>query len=375
MNRATRSTITYLFPMKKKERFETLQKLLEVDETQWHMARPQRVIAKKKKESKSCQRIMTPIDDPCHQVEVPSSVMQRAEAVQENLDAKFPSFIKPMIRSNVTKGFWLSLPKIFCHLHLPSQDATIILEDEHLRQYSTKYLVARRGLSAGWKGFSIAQNLVEGDVLVFHMVKRYKIKVYIIRSSLLNEVDAALSLVCLDTDTKSMDSGHTRTHCRAMEPTGEKRITSAPRNIANIYKAMPDDHIVQEIDQSEKLGLDLQLALNDIISKTRSIATAVEASILIPFSNDSALCNEQMINCKEMLCNLSKIRSQLDRLLSLVLEPRPFYCNGYRDVSYLRIRDRGTAEVDIVVLKETVERLISKVELHKINAEMLELKL
>ena len=50
---------------------------------------------------------MVGMHDLCGQIKVTSSVMQRAEAVQETLDAKFPSFVKPMIRSNVKKGFWL----------------------------------------------------------------------------------------------------------------------------------------------------------------------------------------------------------------------------------------------------------------------------
>ena len=50
---------------------------------------------------------MVGMHDLCGQIKVTSSVMQRAEAVQETLDAKFPSFVKPMIRSNVKKVFWL----------------------------------------------------------------------------------------------------------------------------------------------------------------------------------------------------------------------------------------------------------------------------
>ncbi|KAK4401638.1 B3 domain-containing protein [Sesamum angolense] len=80
------------------------------------------------------------------QVEITSSVMERAEEIQANLAAQFPSFVKPMIRSNVTGGFWLSLPKLFCKLHLPSCDIKITLVDESNKEYYTKYLPERRDL-------------------------------------------------------------------------------------------------------------------------------------------------------------------------------------------------------------------------------------
>ena len=72
-----------------------------------------------------------------------------------------------------------SLPRLFCKLHLPDHDTTIVLEDENRKEYITKYLAQRRGLSAGWMGFAIAHKLVEGDVLVFHMVIANKLKVVI----------------------------------------------------------------------------------------------------------------------------------------------------------------------------------------------------
>lgn len=39
--------------------------------------------------------------------EVKSSVMERAKDVQANLAPQFPSFIKPMLPSHVSGGFWL----------------------------------------------------------------------------------------------------------------------------------------------------------------------------------------------------------------------------------------------------------------------------
>lgn len=39
--------------------------------------------------------------------EVKNAVMEQANDIQANLDPQFPSFIKFMLRSHVTGGFWL----------------------------------------------------------------------------------------------------------------------------------------------------------------------------------------------------------------------------------------------------------------------------
>ncbi|KAL6963996.1 hypothetical protein U1Q18_035002 [Sarracenia purpurea var. burkii] len=115
--------------------------------------------------------------------------MERAKDVQTSLTPLFPSFIKLMLRSHVTKGFWLGLPSEFCKLHMPRGDETIVLEDESGKKYKTNFLVDKWGLSGGWKGFSTAQNLLEGDVVVFHLVEPCKFKVYIVRANDLDVTD------------------------------------------------------------------------------------------------------------------------------------------------------------------------------------------
>lgn len=55
----------------------------------------------------------------------------------------------------------------------------MVLEDESGKEYETKYLAEKVGLSGGWRGFSIAHELVERDVLVFHLVGPSKFKVIV----------------------------------------------------------------------------------------------------------------------------------------------------------------------------------------------------
>ena len=68
---------------------------------------------------------------------------------------------------------------MFCKIHLPRKDTTIILEDESEHQFNVKYYADKTGLSAGWRQFCTAHNLLEGDVLVFQLVESTKFKVMV----------------------------------------------------------------------------------------------------------------------------------------------------------------------------------------------------
>lgn len=51
------------------------------------------------------------------------------------------------------------------------------LEDEGGRQFQSKYIACKTGLSAGWRQFAASHKLLEGDVLVFQLVEPAKFKV------------------------------------------------------------------------------------------------------------------------------------------------------------------------------------------------------
>ena len=72
---------------------------------------------------------------------------------------------------------WKHFPKRFCEAYLPKEDTIIVLEDEKGKSYETKYLAHKTGLSGGWRGFSIDHKIMEGDVLIFHLVEPAKFKV------------------------------------------------------------------------------------------------------------------------------------------------------------------------------------------------------
>ncbi|OMO94061.1 hypothetical protein CCACVL1_06206 [Corchorus capsularis] len=111
--------------------------------------------------------------------------IEKAQHLESNLESEsdFPTFVKPMLHSHTTGGFWLGLPGYFCRTYLPKHEKSIItLVDEEGEEFPTIYLLEKTGLSGGWRGFSIDHNLVDGDALVFQLVAPTEFKVYIIRA-------------------------------------------------------------------------------------------------------------------------------------------------------------------------------------------------
>ncbi|EPS67764.1 hypothetical protein M569_07011, partial [Genlisea aurea] len=103
----------------------------------------------------------------------------RAEELQSKLDqdTNYPSFVKPMLQSHVTGGFWLGLPLGFCKRHLPRRDVMMKLIDEEGGEFLAKYLSLKTGLSGGWRGFAMDHELVDGDAIVFQLTEPTTFKV------------------------------------------------------------------------------------------------------------------------------------------------------------------------------------------------------
>ncbi|KAI3850475.1 hypothetical protein MKW98_000285 [Papaver atlanticum] len=95
----------------------------------------------------------------------------------------FPSFVKPMLHSHVNRGFWLGLPNRFCKRYLPKRDASITLVDEKGEEWITNYLAKKVGLSAGWRGFALDHQLIDGDACVFQLTKPTQFNVYIVQAA------------------------------------------------------------------------------------------------------------------------------------------------------------------------------------------------
>ncbi|KAG8641259.1 B3 domain-containing protein Os01g0234100 isoform X3 [Manihot esculenta] len=172
-----------------------------------------------------CRQNKPTIDRSSTPGELKSPAMIRAEEVQSNLESAFPSFVKSLVRSHVGSCFWMGLPGPFCRAHLPREDTIITLEDECGKGFRMKYIAYKTGLSAGWRQFCVAHQLLEGDVLVFQLIEPCKFKVYIIRANDLTEVDGALGLLTLDPQIKQNDAEIATVPCKS---TKRKRPRSLP---------------------------------------------------------------------------------------------------------------------------------------------------
>ncbi|KAJ6872220.1 hypothetical protein NC651_031356 [Populus alba x Populus x berolinensis] len=115
--------------------------------------------------------------------EARAKAMEKAEKLQSDLGSDYPIFIKSMLQSNVNDGFTLGgLPVDFCRKNLPRRGDVITLIDEDADEYQVTY-VARENrrknrLSGGWKGFAVAHGLLDGDAVVFQLIKPTTCKLY-----------------------------------------------------------------------------------------------------------------------------------------------------------------------------------------------------
>ncbi|XP_050365716.1 B3 domain-containing protein At5g42700-like [Argentina anserina] len=107
--------------------------------------------------------------------------LAKAEKLEAELGSDFPILVKSMLQSHVSGGFWLGLQVQFCRDYLSKNDEVMTLVDEEGEEYKTIYLARKTGLSGGWKGFAVAHDLVDGDAVVYQLIKPTTMKVYIIR--------------------------------------------------------------------------------------------------------------------------------------------------------------------------------------------------
>ncbi|GMN35206.1 hypothetical protein TIFTF001_005157 [Ficus carica] len=109
--------------------------------------------------------------------EARAEAMERAEKEVSGLEPEYPYFIKSMLPSHVSGGFWLGLPVYFCKTNLSRQDGVMTLIDEEGEEYQTIYLARKTGLSGGWMAFSVAHKLGDGDALIFQLIRPSAFKV------------------------------------------------------------------------------------------------------------------------------------------------------------------------------------------------------
>ncbi|KAK9056671.1 hypothetical protein SSX86_024033 [Deinandra increscens subsp. villosa] len=194
--------------MKQKLPSDKMRKRKRTSKDPWEAKSKDKKIKSDKPKKHSGKGKKTKICDIYNDAEDQYMCLERAAIFLETLDAELPKFAKCMLPSNVLYSFWLILPKKFCLNHLPEHDATIILVDESGKEFKTNYLKIRHGLSAGWRGFSIAQKLLQGDILFFHLLEPCKLQVNIVRRYGQEAIEAAISLMEMHPRVKKARTSH-----------------------------------------------------------------------------------------------------------------------------------------------------------------------
>ncbi|KAK8647996.1 hypothetical protein V6N13_128760 [Hibiscus sabdariffa] len=242
--------------------------------------------------------------------ELKSVVMERALQIQANLSSEFPSLVKYMRPSHVTGGFWLGLSKHFCSNHLPEEDGIMVLEDEEGQEFETKYLADKDGLSGGWRGFSIAHKLLEGDICIFHLVTPSKFKVYIVRKSGSDEVDVALGLLKLESYTQQVDPGKLFLSFDNKLTWNEHNICENKISVGNTENRNGPILHNSTVDQSENERVELGSDVSDGVRLSESIVNFKEVKSFEDFNIvvngliiDSEFSKYLQMKYYELCCN------------------------------------------------------------------------
>jgi hypothetical protein len=72
---------------------------------------------------------------------------------------------------------WQYIPVQFSMEHLPDRDTRLALVDEEEEEFRILYRPHSSSFNAGWRDFAEDHELVDGDCLVFQLVKKKLFKV------------------------------------------------------------------------------------------------------------------------------------------------------------------------------------------------------
>ncbi|PWA41971.1 B3 DNA binding domain-containing protein [Artemisia annua] len=309
-----------------------------------------------------------------------SSAIERANEVQASLPSELPSFVKLMLPSHVSGGFWLGLPKSFCDAHLPKDDVTVALVDKDDQEFNTKYLDRKTGLSGGWKAFSIAHKLLAGDVLVFQLIEHWKMKVYIVRASGLNEIDGALGLLNLvpcDMNGYSPVSEGLRFSQSVIEFKDIKGLDDFSIVVDNLVidSEIPKHFQIKYYDlcRSQNMylhenllkGLNVKLAVG-IILETVTIADAIRACKVTITRDDIATWDKTLKAFEEVGMKVGFLRARISRLMGLLFESN--------ELLEAKRTEQMKAEEEMRVIKEKLCRVREAIKNLDVEMETLKLK-
>ncbi|KAM0072942.1 putative transcription factor B3-Domain family [Helianthus debilis subsp. tardiflorus] len=291
-----------------------------------------------------------------------------------------------MLPSHVTGGFWLGFPKKFCDAHMPKQDETVVLLDENDQEFNTKFLVDKTGLSGGWRGFSIAHNLLEGDALVFQLVDRWKFKVYVVRVNDVNEVDGALALLSLvpcgiKNDSKKIQNAEEMDIDLPKQHIQENSlVVSDQSSDDSYYSDSPvseglrfSQSVLQfkEIKSIDDFSLNVKLAAG-VILETVTIADAIRACKVGVTRDDFDIWDKTLKAFEEMGMKVGFLRGRISKLVGLL-----FDSNKHLEAKKIE-QEKAEDEMRIMSkklcgIKDVIKNLDAEIETLKLTGKNLEI--
>ncbi|KAJ0763165.1 putative transcription factor B3-Domain family [Helianthus annuus] len=307
---------------------------------------------------------------------------------------------------------------------MPKQDETVVLLDENDQEFNTKFLVDKTGLSGGWRGFSIAHNLLEGDTLVFQLVDRWKFKVYVVRVNGVNEVDGALALLSLvpcgiknDSkkiqNAKEMDIDLPKQHIQenslvvSDQSSDDSYYSDSPvseglrfsqsvlqfKEIKNIddFSIVVDDLVIDslipkhfqvkyyDLCRSQKTylhenllkGLNVKLAAG-VILETVTVADAIRACNVSISRDDFDIWDRTLKAFEEMGMKVGFLRGRISKLVGLLFDSNKLL--EAKKIEQVKAEDemRITSE-KLCGIKDVIKNLDAEIETLKLTGKNLEL--
>ncbi|XP_020533337.1 B3 domain-containing protein Os01g0234100 isoform X2 [Jatropha curcas] len=237
-----------------------------------------------------------------------SSAMERAEEIQASLEASFPSFAKALVRSNVTVGFWMHLPMRFCKLHLPKNDTTVFLETEDGEEHIVNYIAERTALSGGWKAFCSTNMLHEGDVLIFHLLKPLRFKVYIVRGTGTAKANGELDSLKVDAPEEQIKfdiESNKRTKNLDVSPVGLMQEQNEEKSLMILKEGHGANQSDNENEDQESKLLEVTTSSGSVIN-FKDIDSIESFSVLVnDLAVDSELSDHHRTKYYELCCSQS----------------------------------------------------------------------
>ncbi|XP_011030819.1 PREDICTED: B3 domain-containing protein Os01g0723500-like isoform X5 [Populus euphratica] len=178
---------------------------------------------------------------------------EREKRVAESFISCFPYFVRIMKRFNVSGSYTLNIPYQFSMAHLPNCRTEIILRTIKGASWSVNSVPATRvhtshTLCGGWMAFVRSNDINVGDVCIFELVRKYELRVFILR----------VGKEGPDMETGKVVSNGENTGCPAIAHTTESFPKKSRRNCLKVHSKLINKAEIcdkKEFEKSQATGI------------------------------------------------------------------------------------------------------------------------